>query len=145
MPPRIYINDKLCVYCHCSFNRRVSESRRLESPSEYRQRKFCSSRCYHLYNVGENHRNFKNGTKRRKDGYIRTSYDYYIHREIIETLISRRLKRWEVIHHKDNDPSNNSLENLELITHRQHAALHSKYRVRDNQGRFTSESISFRD
>lgn len=46
------------------------------------------------------------------------------HRHVMETHLDRKLSRHEVIHHKDGNPKNNSLENLDLITQAQHRQKH---------------------
>ncbi len=47
-----------------------------------------------------------------------------VHREIMENAIGRKLRADEVIHHKNEDPSDNRLENLEIMTPRHHAQHH---------------------
>lgn len=42
----------------------------------------------------------------------------------------------ELLHHRDEDKTNNRLGNLELITRSEHAAHHNADRRRDEQGRF---------
>lgn len=55
-----------------------------------------------------------------KKGYVRE------HRLVIEEKIGRLLLRSEVVHHKDGDTLNNSLNNLELMTANEHRRLHVK-------------------
>lgn len=55
----------------------------------------------------------------RKDGY------YMEHRLIMEKHIGRLLRKGEVVHHKDGNIKNNSIENLELYgSHSEHAKHH---------------------
>lgn len=49
-----------------------------------------------------------------------------IHRLVMEKSLGRRLTKDEVVHHKDGDMFNNSLENLELITRARHSSIHKK-------------------
>jgi len=50
------------------------------------------------------------------------------HRLVIQNHIGRPLMMWEIVHHKDRNKSNNSLENLELTTITEHATcLHCPY------------------
>ena len=46
------------------------------------------------------------------------------HRVIVEKNIGRRLEPWEVVHHKDGNPSNNEISNLEVIEFGSHTAEH---------------------
>lgn len=47
-------------------------------------------------------------------------------RILMEESLGRPLEPYEDVHHKDEDPSNNSIENLEIINHGKHQQLHSK-------------------
>lgn len=64
-----------------------------------------------------------------KDGRIRaynkinkkvTSYP----RLLIENFLNRKLLKTEDVHHKDGNPMNNNIENLEVMDHREHDRLH---------------------
>ena len=46
------------------------------------------------------------------------------HRVIVEKNIGRRLEPWEVVHHKDGNPSNNAIDNLEVVEFGAHTAEH---------------------
>ena len=66
-----------------------------------------------------------------------------IHRLVMEKFIGRELFSHEVVHHIDGDKSNNSIDNLALMTTSAHARLHrlqdqmiGKDRKRTKQGRF---------
>ena len=47
-------------------------------------------------------------------------------RILMEESLGRPLEPYEDVHHKDENPSNNSIENLEIINHGKHQQLHSK-------------------
>lgn len=49
----------------------------------------------------------------------------YEHRYVMSLHLGRWLERDEVVHHKDKDRTNNSLENLELTNASDHAKLHA--------------------
>lgn len=54
-----------------------------------------------------------------------SAYGYYPeHRLIMEKHIKRRLKKHEVVHHIDLDPTNNDINNLLLLDNSQHIRLH---------------------
>ena len=49
----------------------------------------------------------------------------YEHTHLAEVhILGRALRRGEVVHHKDENPLNNALENLEVMTRSEHAKLH---------------------
>jgi hypothetical protein len=48
----------------------------------------------------------------------------YRHREVVEEFIGRELMSIEHVHHKDGNPRNNVLENLEVLTCAEHARVH---------------------
>ena len=57
----------------------------------------------------------------------------------MEAHMGRKLKRGEVVHHIDYDKTNNSVENLQVMTRVEHARLHGqedrKIRARRTQQR----------
>lgn len=56
-----------------------------------------------------------------------TKNNYVLHHRIImENHLNRLLSTTEVIHHKDGNKHNNSIDNLELMTNQEHAKLHAK-------------------
>jgi hypothetical protein len=53
------------------------------------------------------------------NGYVKE------HRLVVEASLGRHLTDSEVVHHKDRDRLNNSLNNLEVMTQSEHARLHA--------------------
>ena len=106
--------------------------------------------------TGKNHPTWKGGFRIDRDGYIRTyapSHPWtrrggYImeHDRVMELLICRRLNPREVVHHKNGDPTDNRLENIELTTASLHSAHHRRLdthlRKRDSHGHFAGEGVS---
>ena len=51
----------------------------------------------------------------------------HAHRILAEKVIGRPLKKGEVVHHKDGNPRNNLIDNLEVLSSQvEHAKLHCK-------------------
>ena len=77
---------------------------------------------------GSNHHSYK-GITRRKDGYFRitieTNNRRLFHRFVMEKIIKRPLAKDEIIHHRDGNPSNNSIDNLMITNRQDHARLHN--------------------
>jgi hypothetical protein len=51
---------------------------------------------------------------------------YDEHRFLMEKYIGRKLTYNEVVHHKDENKSNNLIDNLEIISREEHSRLHMK-------------------
>lgn len=58
----------------------------------------------------------------RPNGYV------YKHRLIMEEKLGRRLRRWETVHHKDGDRTNNISDNLDLVSNKEHAHRHKGWK-----------------
>jgi len=89
---------------------------------------------YSKSNSGANSGNFKNYRIVNSEGYVlikKPNYPYtqksgYIpeHKYKTEKKIGRPLKENEIVHHKNGDKTDNRLENLELMTRKQHVKHH---------------------
>lgn len=53
------------------------------------------------------------------------------HRAVAEAMIGRPIRSDEHVHHKDEDKHNNSPENLQVLSAREHLALHAAQRRRE--------------
>ena len=106
---------------------------------------YCSRTCAGVGRCGSNHHQWKGGTRKDKDGYVLvykpehpSSRRGYIrqHRLIMESVIGRYLTDTEVVHHKNDNPSDNRIDNLELYdSNARHKSDDSKKRKRDGRGR----------
>ena len=55
-------------------------------------------------------------------------------RRLMKRVLRRLLHRNEHVHHKDGDPTNNSLENLEILSASAHSSYHAKLRWATQRG-----------
>lgn len=75
----------------------------------------------------DKHPNWKGGRRLDERGYVRIQQGFkkeaYEHRLVMEDFLGRQLERDEVVHHKDGNKSNNSLENLEVLSRSEHTRI----------------------
>ena len=109
----------VCIMCNTSFYRTRSEIKRNRT-------KFCGKKCAGDSRAGEENNNWKGGFHITQSGYKRLANRKYEHRQVMENYLGRELKNNECVHHKDHDKLNNDISNLELLTYKQHAAIHAK-------------------
>lgn len=120
-PPKPYV-------CTEETKRKISAVHKGKFVSEDTKKKISDARKMH-------HQGHK---KNRADGYVGLYYpDYprasacgYVmeHIYIMEQHIGRPLKEDEVVHHKNHIRNDNRLENLQLLTFKEHAKLHMNER-----------------
>lgn len=102
----------------------------------------------------EKHPKWKGGQIVDRDGYIQTwAPDHpwprrgYLreHIRVMELHMGRRILPTETVHHKNHNRKDNRIENLEVLSRKEHSKLHRKLDAhtfsRDNRGRFTCGSI----
>jgi hypothetical protein len=98
--------------------------------AERKERKFCGRRCADI-NRGLKFRG--QGAPWYKGGWV-GSHGYRVvsvnrvqtleHRRLMEEHLGRQLETNEHVHHIDGDKHNNSIDNLELLSPREHKLLH---------------------
>lgn len=68
--------------------------------------------------------NWKGGRRKEKDGYVKIYVGKHIqafeHRLVMEKMIGRKLKKTELVHHKNGKRDDNRPENLMLLTRDNH-------------------------
>lgn len=50
---------------------------------------------------------------------------YDEHRWLMEQHLGRKLETWESVHHKDENPRNNDIDNLEIMSKSEHSKMHA--------------------
>jgi hypothetical protein len=79
---------------------------------------------------------FGSHNKADKDGFVEESVLIY------EKATGETVKPEEVIHHRDNDKTNNNISNLQCMTDHDHRVLHATYHPKDIHHRFIKKGAS---
>lgn len=120
-------NSRNCNQCGATFH----------VTTKHRTKRFCSHSCWAKSRKGASAANWKGGRSFHKVGYVRlripdhprACHGYVLeHIVIAEQMLGRPLHDTEVVHHRDHNKSNNSPENLEILTESEHKSLHMKER-----------------
>lgn len=139
MSPNTFFN---CEVCGTPNERYLAPSTLKKCPP-----RFCNRTCAGVWRIGANHGKWKGGRWVSKDGYIylrqrnhpHGNHQGYVmeHRLVMEAHIGRHLDPEEIVHHEDEHPSNNALENLRLFANQsEHKKHHEAHRTRDAYGRY---------
>lgn len=133
-----------CAVCGNPFSRYVEPSRLKSGKAKGI---YCSRKCKGVALSGPNHPMWKGG-RCLVNGYIwihcpkhpNAKHQGYVleHRLVMERMLGRYLSREEVVHHRDEDTTNNTESNLELFdsnsTHKKES--HEEQRSRNASGQY---------
>lgn len=131
----------VCDACGASVEKYIVPSRQAKAPA-----RFCDRTCAGKWRQGANHPRWK-GRRTERDGYVyvhapdhphATAHAEVLeHRLVMEARLGRYLLLGEVVHHENDDPSDNRIENLRLFASQaEHKRHHDRDRRRDGNGRY---------
>jgi hypothetical protein len=131
-----------CKICRKTVERYISPSR----IGKDNTLEFCSRTCKGKYQIGNKHPRWKEKHKDKNGSiYVHAKNHPYCnkdnmifeHRLIMEKYIGRYLQPEEVVHHENENTSDNRISNLKLFkNNREHKKYHEKNRKRDDKGRY---------
>lgn len=142
--------EKQCESCGSSFCKKTSDSRKY-----WEKKKFCCLKCSGTWyqkgicqiatgnrgKKGNKNGSYKGGVNVDKNGYVRIlvvgkGKYVYEHRTVMEKHLGRKLKKGEIVHHKNHIRTDNRIENLELMLNFEHDKL-------ETQSRWNNNPVSF--
>lgn len=108
-----------CEICGTIFYRNLSSQR---------PKMFCSNKCKNIFLRGMSKiygfKKFENTKNKRKYKEVRVDGKKIgEHRHIMQEFLGRKLESWEHVHHINNDPLDNRIENLVVLNHSSHSRL----------------------
>ena len=116
--------NKVCIQCGAEFS------------AQRKEYKYCSAHCYHESTRGRRSTNWKGGRKKTTRGYIElympehcnANLSGYVleHVFVMSKHLGRPLKSSEIVHHVNEDKTDNRVENLKVMTRSQHMKKHQK-------------------
>lgn len=107
--------EKKCDYCGKSI---------FVEPNRIRKNNFCNNNCKRLFR--------QKGYGITTDGYvwiIINNEQIKLHRYLMEVKLGRKLLPTEIVHHKDFNKINNSIDNLEILTRSEHNKIHRNFSI----------------
>ena len=126
----------VCLNCSSEFLRAEYDIRRGRN-------KFCSRKCSFEYHRGEHSSTYKGGWI-NSSGYKKQMIDgkeFYEHRLVVEEDLGRKLESHEDVHHIDGNKLNNTIDNLKVLSKREHTIIHDRVGVRNNKTKLSEDQV----
>lgn len=105
-------------------------ARRERTPEENERMSIAQRKCLSYKKVPKGSEHFRwAGGRRIQDGYVKVRIDgkeYREHRLIMETHLGRKLAEDELVHHQNRDKADNAVENLAVLSRREHFFEHKE-------------------
>lgn len=132
--------------------RAISEAHKGKKLSERAKRLIAEAHKGKYKKPKEYFNGLKGGNEKlRKDGYVavyvpdhpNANKEGYVmkHRLIMEQHIGRFVGKDEIVHHKNHDRADNRIENLEIMSKKEHAALHMTERHKANLVKYVTTRV----
>jgi hypothetical protein len=104
-------------------NSKIERIKTVDEFDFFKQVQIDQERGYCDIRQGKSYKTYvdEKGYRRFKDS------DLLLHRWLVQKYTGRRLRGFEVVHHKDWNKLNNSLDNLEIMPWWEHNKLHGNY------------------
>lgn len=133
---KLILPDKECPVCRLKFNREKGKS-----IADFKEKVYCSRKCYFKHNTKENHWYWKGGKGINSEGYVRINVSpnkrKFEHRLVMENHLNRKLRKGEQVHHINGNKLDNRIENLLLTKNGEHRKLYHQDAKRNKKGQFT--------
>jgi hypothetical protein len=122
-----FAGTKECWTCGTAFTARLGST-----VLEWERARYCSTDCTRWPRTVK--RVIDGVTRLHSEGYVMVYLPMhpaagkqyvYEHRLVVERHIGRFLKSSEYVHHRNEDPTDNRIENLEVVTSSKHRIMHS--------------------
>lgn len=131
---RIEENQKPCVFCGKMFF------------AKHKTKKYCGLECRKGFDKANRKKVYDDCSVTTDNRYLRLCSGKYknerLHRHIAKKYFGDEAVKGMVVHHIDGNRLNNEIENLQLMTNKEHVSLHSKQQAEKRKEKRRQEILS---